>query len=98
MRWLPGHPGASWSNRASAGYALRSLERHRSVRDGIYRTHEVYEAADAEASEALPVSVTAGSAVSWQHIKLFGEYDFSDETFRDSAGIRTAGSLAIGAP
>jgi hypothetical protein len=30
-----------------------------------------------------------GSVISWQHINLPGEYDFSDEKLRDSVGIRT---------
>ena len=29
-----------------------------------------------------------GSVISWQHINLLGEYDFSDEKLRDSVGIR----------
>jgi len=29
-----------------------------------------------------------GSAVTWQHLNLLGEYDFSDEKLRDSIGIR----------
>jgi hypothetical protein len=27
-------------------------------------------------------------AVSWQHINLLGEYDFSDEKLQDSVGIK----------
>src|SRR3981081_337980 len=29
-----------------------------------------------------------GSVVSWQHINLLGEYDFSDEKLQDSVGIK----------
>ena len=32
--------------------------------------------------------VAHGSVISWQHINLLGEYDFSDEKLRDSVGIR----------
>jgi hypothetical protein len=28
-----------------------------------------------------------GSAVSWQHINLLGEYDFSEEKLQDTEGI-----------
>jgi hypothetical protein len=31
--------------------------------------------------------VANGSAVSWQHINLVGEFDFSDEKLRDMVGI-----------
>jgi hypothetical protein len=33
-------------------------------------------------------TVAHGSAVSWRHINLLGEYDFSDKNLRDSVGIR----------
>ena len=42
-------------------------------------TQKIAEAPDAEAREALLESVAAGTAVSWHHINLLGEYDFSDE-------------------
>jgi hypothetical protein len=32
--------------------------------------------------------VAYGSVISWQHIDLLGEYDFSNEKLRDSVGIR----------
>ena len=34
-------------------------------------------------------TVAAGSVVSWRHINLLGEYDFSEEKLQDSFGIRT---------
>jgi hypothetical protein len=33
-------------------------------------------------------AVAHGSVISWQHINLLGEYDFSAEKLRDSVGIR----------
>jgi len=33
-------------------------------------------------------AVAHRSVISWQHINLLGEYDFSDEKLRDSFGIR----------
>jgi hypothetical protein len=33
-------------------------------------------------------AVANGSAVSWQHINLLGEYDFSDEKLQDTVGIK----------
>jgi hypothetical protein len=32
--------------------------------------------------------VQHGSVVSWRHINLHGEYDFSDERLQDSVGLR----------
>ena len=29
-----------------------------------------------------------GSAASWRHVNLLGEYDFSDERLKDSVGIK----------
>jgi hypothetical protein len=43
---------------------------------------------DAGSREAFLDAVAHGSAISWQHINLLGEYDFSDEKLRDSIGIR----------
>lgn len=42
----------------------------------------------AASREAFLDAVAHGSAISWQHINLLGEYDFSDEKLRDSVGIR----------
>ena len=33
-------------------------------------------------------AVAHGSVISWQHINLLGEYDFSDERLQDNVGIR----------
>ena len=43
---------------------------------------------DAASREAFLDAVAHGSAISWQHINLLGEYDFSDENLPDSIGIR----------
>ena len=41
-----------------------------------------------EAREILFQAIANGSVVSWQHINLLGEYDFSDEKLQDSVGIK----------
>jgi hypothetical protein len=38
--------------------------------------------------EILFQAIANGSVVSWQHINLLGEYDFSDEKLQDSVGIK----------
>jgi len=35
-------------------------------------------------------AIRHGSPISWQHINLLGEYDFSDERLEDSVGILPA--------
>jgi hypothetical protein len=40
------------------------------------------------AREAPLRTVAHSLVVSWQHINLLGEYDFSDEKLRDSVGIK----------
>ena len=61
----------------------------------LYLTQKIAEAPDAATRAALLESVAAGSAVSWRHINLLGEYDFSDEKLRDSVGIRPPKPLAL---
>jgi hypothetical protein len=43
---------------------------------------------DDASREAFLEAVANGSAVSWQHINLLGEYDFSDDKLQDTVGIK----------
>jgi hypothetical protein len=54
----------------------------------LYLSQRLEEIEDAASREAFLDAVAHGSAISWQHINLLGEYDFSDEKLRDSVGIR----------
>ena len=48
-----------------------------------------YEEASHDASRQVFLDAVAhGSVISWQHINLLGEYDFSDEKLQDNVGIR----------
>ena len=40
-------------------------------------------------------AIKHGSIVTWQHINLHGEYDFSDEKLRDSVGLSPPKTLDI---
>ena len=40
-----------------------------------------------EAKDHLLTAITTHSVISWAHINLLGEYDFSDEKLQDSVGI-----------
>jgi hypothetical protein len=46
------------------------------------------EASHAASRQVFLDAVAPGSVISWQHINLLAEYDFSDEKLRDSVGIR----------
>jgi len=54
----------------------------------LYLSQQLGEIGDATRREAFLDAVAHGSAISWQHINLLGEYDFSEEKLRDSVGIR----------
>jgi hypothetical protein len=45
----------------------------------LYLSQKLEDSEDAASREAFLEAVANGSAVSWQHINLLGEYDFSDE-------------------
>jgi hypothetical protein len=38
-------------------------------------------------------AITGGSVISWQHINLLGEYDFSEERLQDTFGIKLPKSM-----
>jgi hypothetical protein len=55
----------------------------------LYLSQKLEETEDAASREAfLDPAAAHGPAISWQHINLLGEYDFSEEKLRDSFGIR----------
>ncbi len=45
----------------------------------LYLSQKLAETDDLERREALLQAIANGSIVSWQHINLLGEYDFSDD-------------------
>lgn len=53
----------------------------------LYLTRQVEKAPDAEARENLLHLIAAHSPMSWAHINMLGEYDFSEEKLRDTLGI-----------
>jgi TnpA family transposase len=56
--------------------------------DYLYLSQKLAETTDPEARERLLAAIANGSVVSWQHINLLGEYDFSEEKLKDTVGIR----------
>ena len=45
----------------------------------LYLSQKLEEMTDTESRQVFIDAVAHGSVISWQHINLLGEYDFSDE-------------------
>ena len=61
----------------------------------LYLSRQITEEEDLDRRQELIEAVKAGSVVSWQHINLHGEYDFSDEKLQDSVGLRVPKILEL---
>jgi hypothetical protein len=61
----------------------------------LYLTQKIAEAESEERRQELLMAVRNGSVVTWQHINLHGEYDFSDEKLQDSIGLQAPKLLAV---
>ena len=53
----------------------------------LYLSHRLARAEGPEQKEVLLAALHSHSAMSWAHINLLGEYDFSDDKLRDSIGM-----------
>ena len=54
----------------------------------VYLSQKLADIDEPKVREAFLQAVASGSVVTWRHINLMGEYDFSDEKLRDSVGIK----------
>ena len=54
----------------------------------LYLSQKLEEIEDAASRQVFLDAVAHGSVISWRHLNLLGEYDFSDEKLQDSVGIR----------
>jgi TnpA family transposase len=54
----------------------------------LYLSQKIANEEDVDRRKDFLASVRNGSVVSWQHINLHGEYDFSDEKLEDSVGLQ----------
>lgn len=61
----------------------------------LYLAQRIAEAESEERRHKLLAAVKNGSVVSWQHVNLHGEYDFSDEKLQDSVGLRLPSRLGL---
>jgi len=53
----------------------------------LYLARQLEKAPDVETRENLLQLIAAHSPMSWAHINMLGEYDFSEEKLRDTLGI-----------
>lgn len=60
----------------------------------LYLARPIEKATDAETRENLRCTIAIHSPMSWAHINMLGEYDFSDEKLRDAIGILPLKSAA----
>ena len=56
----------------------------------MYLSKRILKTADPDYQYLLIEAIRHGSPISWQHINLLGEYDFSDKRLEDSMGILPA--------
>ena len=60
----------------------------------LYLARQIGKAPDAETRENLMRLIASHSPMSWAHINMLGEYDFSEEKLRDTLGILPLKSAA----
>jgi hypothetical protein len=53
----------------------------------LYLAQQIEKAPDVEVRENLLRLISTHSPMSWAHINMLGEYDFSEEKLRDTLGI-----------
>ncbi|MEA3385692.1 MAG: Tn3 family transposase [Thermodesulfobacteriota bacterium] len=53
----------------------------------LYLSQKLAQTETKERKDRLLGAITSHSVVSWAHINLLGEYDFSDDKLQDSVGI-----------
>jgi TnpA family transposase len=55
----------------------------------LYLDHLLKKMRDVQDREILLSIISTHSIMTWEHINMLGEYDFSDEKLKDSVGIST---------
>jgi TnpA family transposase len=61
----------------------------------VYLSQKIAQEESCERRQELLTAVQNGSVVSWRHVNLHGEYDFSDEKMQDSIGLHIPPALAL---
>jgi Tn3 transposase DDE domain len=53
----------------------------------LYLSQKLMQAENEETKDRIKASISNHSVISWWHLNLLGEYDFSDEKLQDTVGI-----------
>jgi TnpA family transposase len=61
-----------------------------------FLSHHIAKEPNDQRRQALIEAVRAGSVVTWRHLNLHGEFDFSDEKLQDSIGLQLPQNLSLG--
>jgi cell division septum initiation protein DivIVA len=61
----------------------------------LYLSKKIMDEADREKRRQLLKAIQSGSVVTWGHIHLHGEYDFSENKLKDSVGFNMSQILAF---
>ena len=61
----------------------------------VYLSQKIAQEESRERRQELLTAVQNGSVVSWRHVNLHGEDDFSDEKMQDSIGLHIPPALAF---
>jgi hypothetical protein len=61
----------------------------------LYLSQKIVDERDENQKQELVEAIKNGSVVTWQHINLHGEYDFSDEKLQDSIGLKVPEILEL---
>src|SRR5882672_940859 len=61
----------------------------------LYLSQTIAQEEDIPRRQELLAAVQHGSVVSWCHVNLHGEYDFSDEKMQDSVGLHMPPALVL---
>lgn len=61
----------------------------------LYLSKKIMEEQKAARQRELLKTIRSGSVVTWSHVHLQGEYDFSEEKMRDSMGFNFSQILAF---
>ena len=56
--------------------------------NNLYLSQRLERMDNPEQKERMLTAISAHSPMSWAHTNLLGEYDFSDEKLKDTAGIK----------
>jgi hypothetical protein len=86
-RETPDHQSVAWAHVLIAETCNRLIKNAIVCWNYLLLEHRLSQASTDELRAEIRAAVANHSVISWEHINLLGEYDFSDEKLRDSVGI-----------